>query len=117
MLGLAIGKDIISKDTTYAILLVMQVLLLLIGLASFSSSPGFWEPELDEPTPEDESRRLEEKAAAVGVRAQLSALLLDIAAPFRRPVFQWLFVYCKSSTLALPGLVKRRETLLKALSG
>ena len=95
VLGLAIGKGIISHDTTYAILLVMQFILLVIGLASFSSSPGFWEPELDEPTPEDERRRMEAKAsaAAVGARAHLGAFLLDIAAPFRRPVYQWLFVY------------------------
>ena len=31
--------------------------------------------------------------AAVGIRAQLTEGLLDIVAPFHRPVFLWLFIY------------------------
>ena len=51
-LGLAIGNGIIGRDTMWAILLVAQFILMLIGVASFSSSPGFWHPELDELAPE-----------------------------------------------------------------
>jgi hypothetical protein len=56
---------------------------------------GFWQPELDAPSPEDEARRLQLAAAAaatsLGTRA--NAALEDIIAPFRKPMFRWIFVY------------------------
>ena len=57
--------------------------------------PGFWEPELDTPTAEEEASRLKSNAtsAANGLRAQLEAAMDDIASPFRKPIFAWFFVY------------------------
>jgi MFS family permease len=95
VLGYANGSGAVSHDFTYAILIALQFVLLLIGLASFSDRPGFWEPELDEPTAEDEAKRLTASAAraAAGVGAQIKAGLDDVVSPFRKPVFAWLFVY------------------------
>ena len=95
VLGYANGNGVVTHDQTYAILFVLQLVLLLVGIASFSESPGFWLPELDAPSAEEERLRREAQAAtaAVGVWGQLSAVALDIIAPFRRPVFRWLFIY------------------------
>ena len=94
-LGYANGNGVVTHDQTYAILFVLQLVLLLVGIASFSESPGFWLPELDAPSAEEERLRREAQAvtAAVGVRGQLSEAALDFVASFRRPVFRWLFIY------------------------
>jgi hypothetical protein len=95
VLGYANGNGDVSHDATYAILIALQFVLLLIGIASFSDAPGFWLPELDAPRPEEEAKRLAAQAAtaARGVGAQAKAGLQDIASPFRKPVFAWLFFY------------------------
>jgi MFS family permease len=95
VLGYANGSGYVSHDATYAILIALQFVLLFIGIASFSDKPGFWEPEIDAPTAEEESKRLAASAftSAMGVQEQLKAALNDIASPFRKPVFAWLFVY------------------------
>jgi len=86
VLGLAIGQGLVRHDATYITLLLLQFVLMLLGIASFSSSPGFWQPELDA---EEEADAV---AAAVG-GPEGTGGLLDIAAPFRRPVYRWLFIY------------------------
>lgn len=94
VLGYANGSGYVSHDTTYAILIALQFVLLGIGLASFSDRPGFWEPEIDAPTAEEDAKRLVASASAPrGLVAQLTAALSDIASPFRKPIFAWLFVY------------------------
>lgn len=95
VLGYANGNGYISHDATYDILIALQHVLLIGGIASFSDTPGFWEPELDAPPSEAEAKRLAVGAAAAsaGLGAQLVAVLSDIASPFRQPVFAWLFVY------------------------
>lgn len=95
VLGYANGWGYVSHDATYAILIALQFVLLLIGIASFSDKPGFWEPELDAPTAEEEAKRLAARAAsaAKGAVAQLTAALNDVASPFRKPFFAWYFVY------------------------
>jgi Na+/melibiose symporter-like transporter len=123
LLGFADGKRYLNHDQTWGILIVLQLPLMLAGIASFSATPGeqpipdktinwytlpiklstecmvsiagFWQPELDAPSPEDEARRLQLAAAAaatsLGTRA--NAALEDIIAPFRKPMFRWIFVY------------------------
>ena len=77
VLGYANGNGDVSHDVTYAILIVLQFVLLLIGIASFSDAPGFWMPELDAPKPEEEVKRLAAQAAtaALGAGAQVKSAL------------------------------------------
>ena len=103
LLGLAAGKHWLSHNTVWAILIALQLPVLLIGLASFSASPGFWQPELDALTPAETAlqQRLRASVAVQGYGAQLKAAAVDMAAPFRKAVFTWLFIYFIINGVAL----------------
>ena len=97
LLGFADGKQYLTHDQTWAILIGLQLPLMLIGIASFSESPGFWKPELDAPNPEDTPPDVPADDSTIGVCAKATALLLDVASPFQQPMYRSLFVYCKYS--------------------
>lgn len=95
LLGFADGKQYLTHNQTWGILIGLQFPLLLIGIASFSESPGFWKPELDAPQHEEESTTFPKDGTEVGISSNLRALVLDITAPFHQPMYRYLFVYCE----------------------
>ena len=97
LLGFADGKQYLSHDQTWAILIGLQVPLMLIGIASFSESPGLWKPELDAPNQvkERETLGLPTGDPMIGIASKMKGLVLDIVAPFGQPMYRSLFVYCE----------------------
>jgi Na+/melibiose symporter-like transporter len=97
LLGFADGKQYLSHDQTWAILIGLQVPLMLIGIASFSESPGFLKPELDAPNEveEEESLSLPTGEPMLGMCSKMKVLALDVVAPFQQPMYRSLFVYCE----------------------
>lgn len=87
------GKQYLSHDDTWAILIGLQLPLMLIGIASFSESPGFWKPELD--APRQRASGDEEEDTSLGLCAKAKALVFDIVTPFRQPMYRSLFGYCE----------------------
>lgn len=97
LLGFADGKQYLNHNQTWAILIGLQAPLMLIGIASFSESPGFWKPELDAPNDEveDGGSRTPMGEPTLDIFSKMKSLVLDVVAPFHQPMYRSLFVYCE----------------------
>ena len=109
ILGLCVGKQIITDDTAYWVLIALAFGSMLTGCVAMGRRPGLWSPErrpLRKPAAPEEGdgpAAAQEGGAAPALKAAAPGALAALPAPLRTALgfftafttgnFDWLFLY------------------------